>query len=72
MTPTAWELRFGAHRLVLTHHIANPGRWVLICQPDFTHLDFADTDWDIDAVKADAVQLVARALRSAVAELEAI
>lgn len=69
-TPTTWEARFGDFRLVLTHHIAAPGRWVLKCDPIFTHLPFADIDWDIEAVKADAASLIAKALRSSLSELE--
>ena len=69
-TPTTWELRFSSFRLVLTHHIAFPGKWVLNFEPDFRNLEFADIGQDVDQLKEAAERLAAKALRSALSELE--
>lgn len=58
--PTAWELKFGGLRAILTHHNAFPGMWVVACPPLIDRRPVAPISHDFAETK-----------RLAIAELQA-
>lgn len=68
--PRSWELQTADLRIVLTHHIHSPGKWVLKCEPFFRHLEFGEIGDDVDNLKRKAVDLIKSSLRGSERDLD--
>lgn len=68
--PRTWVLAAGGLRVIVTRHVADPGRWLLRCEPWFGQLRLHGTQ--IETAKAEAVLLVQGKLQGALSELAGV